>query len=92
MRAAEERQRAVESDFQALMESVQGLKGTQAVGVPELETRLEALERENASLRVNLAGTEEAAAGMSSELQRIQVEYNALASTLSGYAAAAAVS
>jgi centrosomal protein CEP135 len=39
---------------------------------------------ENASLRQNLAGTEEACKKMETELQRIQKEYHDLARSLSG--------
>ena len=38
----------------------------------------------NEDLRSTLTGTEEACEGMQRELERIQTEYNALASTLSG--------
>ena len=75
------------------MDSVEGLKASAATATgndPEsnqggdADAKLTALEMENASLKSNLAGTEEACEGMQRELQRIQTEYNALASTLSG--------
>jgi centrosomal protein CEP135 len=90
---SEETRTAIESDFQALMDSVEGLKASAATATgndPEsnqggdADAKLTALEMENASLKSNLAGTEEACEGMQRELQRIQTEYNALASTLSG--------
>ena len=84
---SEQERAAIEADFQALMDSVEGLKASAASADPDAgdaEAKLNELERENASLRSNLAGTEEACEGMQRELQRIQTEYNALASTLSG--------
>ena len=50
----------------------------------DAEAKLAALEKENEDLRSTLTGTEEACEGMQRELERIQTEYNALASTLSG--------
>ena len=90
--SSEETRAAVEADFQALMDSVEGLKA-QSEATPsaaegarggDADARLTELERENAALRSNLAGTEEACEGMQRELQRIQKEYNDLAQTLSG--------
>ena len=71
------------------MDSVEGLKASAAsaggdAGASDAEAKLAALERENEDLRSTLTGTEEACEGMQRELERIQTEYNALASTLSG--------
>ncbi len=96
LEAAQEKYAAVEADFQALMNSVEGLKRNAELGddtdvvrgsvgdSAELKLRLSKLERENASLRSNLIGTEEACEGMQKELRRIQQEYNDLAKTLTG--------
>jgi centrosomal protein CEP135 len=76
------------------MDSVEGLKasaadeaaraGGDAAAGSDAEAKLAALEKENEDLRSTLTGTEEACEGMQRELERIQTEYNALASTLSG--------
>ena len=88
--ASEESRAAIEADFQALMDSVEGLKASAAAApgadesAADADAKLAALEKENEDLRSTLTGTEEACEGMQRELERIQAEYNALASTLSG--------
>jgi chromosome segregation ATPase len=79
IRAAEERTRRVEEDFEQLVEQMRQMESG-AGG--ELMERLQELEEENAELRESLVGTEEATLAMQSELARISEEYAALASTL----------
>jgi len=61
----------------ASSERAPGAGGGAGVGMDNagLKERLNELTRENAELRSNLAGTEEASSGMHAELQRMQQEY-----------------
>ena len=82
-----ERRVAVEADFQALTHSAESLKAMSVDTVDprqlsmagQFEERISELHQENALLRGNLAGTEEACEKMEKELKRIQKEYNDLA-------------
>lgn len=79
VRAAEERTRRVEADFEQLVQQMRQMEGGAGI---ELLERLQELEEENEELRESLAGTEEATLEMQQELARISEEYAALASTL----------
>ena len=79
VRAAEERTRRVEADFEQLVQQMRQMEGGAG---SELLGRLQELEEENEELRESLAGTEEATLEMQQELARISEEYAALASTL----------
>jgi centrosomal protein CEP135 len=79
VRAAEERTRRVEADFEQLVQQMRQMEGGAG---SELLERLQELEEENEELRESLAGTEEATLEMQQELARISEEYAALASTL----------
>tara|TARA_B110000483_G_C18203720_1_gene546545 strand:- start:1343 stop:5425 length:4083 start_codon:yes stop_codon:yes gene_type:complete len=88
---AHEKHAAIDAGF-SVMDFNAGIKpqhadrfdGRRHVPDEGLDRRLRDLTLENASLRQNLAGTEEACKKMETELQRIQKEYHDLARSLSG--------
>jgi centrosomal protein CEP135 len=88
---AHEKHAAIDAGF-SVMDFNAGIKpqhadrfdGRRHVPDEGLDGRLRDLTLENASLRQNLAGTEEACKKMETELQRIQKEYHDLARSLSG--------